>query len=98
MAELLDHDPHGHAACEGGNTREPIRDERLRGGLVRVGAVVTWIGLPTASSRPRYALQAGFASLFNPALEDEPLQAAIASFTVTARVPASREGDDRSFV
>ena len=59
------------------NTREPIRDETLRDGLVRVSAVVTRTGLPTTSSKGRYALQTGFAALFDPTLNDEPLQAAI---------------------
>ena len=52
------------------NTREPIRDETLRDGLVRVGAVVTRPGLATTSSKGRYALQSAFASLFDPTLED----------------------------
>lgn len=62
------------------NTREPIRDETLRDGLVNVGAVVTLAGIPTTSSRGRYALQAAFASLFDPVLRDEPLQKAIAAW------------------
>jgi hypothetical protein len=62
------------------NTREPIRDETLREGLIRVNAVVERPGLPTTSSRPRYALQAGFAALLDPALNVEPLQAAIAAW------------------
>lgn len=59
------------------NTREPIRDETLRDGLARLGAVVVLAGVPTTSSKGRYALQSGFASLFNPALRNGPLQAAI---------------------
>jgi hypothetical protein len=59
------------------NTREPIRDETLRDGLVRVGAVVVRAGLPTTSSKGRYALQTRFASLFDPALNNGPLGAAI---------------------
>lgn len=62
------------------NTREPIRDETLRDGLVRMGAVVTRPGLATTSSRGRYALQSAFASLFDPALADEPLATAIAAW------------------
>jgi hypothetical protein len=62
------------------NTREPIRDETLRDGLVRVGAVVTRAGLATTSSKGRYALQAGFAALLDPALNDEPLAFAIAAW------------------
>jgi hypothetical protein len=58
-------------------TREPIRDETLRDGLVRLGAVVTRPGLAITSSKGRYALQSEFASLFDPALRDEPLMRAI---------------------
>jgi len=59
------------------NTREPIRDETLRDGLVRMGAVVVRRGLATTSSRGRYALQSAFASLFDPALVGAALDAAI---------------------
>ena len=38
------------------NTREPIRDETLRSGLIPTGAVVERTGLPTTSAKPRYAL------------------------------------------
>ena len=41
------------------NTREPIRDETLRMGLVLLGAVVERSGLPTTSAKPRYALKGG---------------------------------------
>lgn len=46
------------------NTREPIRDETLRGGFVPVGGVVERRGIPTNSSKPKYALAADFAELF----------------------------------
>ena len=59
------------------NTREPIRDETLREGLVRLGAVEEREGLPTTSPLPRYALARGFAALFHPDLGDEALQAQI---------------------
>ena len=62
------------------NTREPIRDETLRDGLVRAGAVVTRTGLATTSSKPRYALQSGFAGLFNPAHQGEVLATAVAAW------------------
>ena len=62
------------------NTREPIRDETLREGLVRTGAVQERGDLPTTSPRPRYALAPDFAALFDPALEGEALQAAIAAW------------------
>ena len=59
------------------NTREPIRDETLRAGLVRTGAVVEREGLPTTSPRPRYALAAGFAALFDPGLSGDDLASAV---------------------
>lgn len=65
------------------NTREPIRDETLRDGLVAVGAVLRRDDLPTTSGRPRYALKRDFARLFDPALQDESLEAAIGLFQAT---------------
>ena len=62
------------------NTREPIRDETLRDGLVAVGAVIRREDLPTTSREPRYALKSDFAALFNPALSGEKLEKAIAGF------------------
>ncbi len=62
------------------NTREPIRDETLRDGLVAVGAVARREDLPTTSGLPRYALRSDFAALFNPALDGEKLEKAIAAF------------------
>ena len=57
------------------NTREPIRDETLREGLVRTGAVTERQDLPTTSPRPRYALKQDFAALFDPHLAGEELEA-----------------------
>lgn len=81
------------------NTREPIRDETLREGLVRLGAVVVRPNLPTTSSAPRYALAESFAVLFDPALQDERLAAAIddwqrqnLSAGALARVQLVRQG------
>lgn len=62
------------------NTREPIRDETLRDGLVAVGAVLRREDLPTTSGAPRYALKSDFAALFDPALTGPALEAAIAAF------------------
>jgi hypothetical protein len=57
------------------NTREPIRDETLREGLIVVGAVVERQDVATTSSLPRYALKADLAALFDPSLgEDEFMQ------------------------
>lgn len=51
------------------NSREPIRDETLRQGLIPTGAVVERTGLPITSSLPRYALESGFASLFDKSID-----------------------------
>ena len=60
------------------NTREPIRDESLREGLVRTGAVKERQDLPTTSPRPRYALARTFMELFEPSLVGDALDAAMA--------------------
>lgn len=59
------------------NSREPIRDETLRQGLMGAGAAVDDKRVPTTSPKPRYALTAGFAALFAPGLTGEALDAAI---------------------
>ena len=81
------------------NTREPIRDETLRAGLVRVGAVREREGLPTTSPLGRYALTTDFAALFDPALQGDALREAIerwqeASLTAgaLARIAILRRG------
>ena len=81
------------------DTREPIRDESLRNGLVRMGAVRELEGLATTSPQPRYALAAGFAALFDPVLSDEPLERAISewreanlSSVALARIALLRQG------
>jgi hypothetical protein len=55
------------------NTREPIRDESLREGLVQIGAVTSLSGIPTTSSKPRYCLKKDFAQLFDPELVGDDL-------------------------
>lgn len=81
------------------NTREPIRDETLRDGLVAVGAVTRREDLPTTSGLPRYALKTDFAKLFDPVLAGVALEAAIATFqsshlskSALARVTIMRAG------
>ena len=64
------------------NTREPIRDETLRDGLVAIGAVTRREDLPTTSSLPRYSLKSDFANLFDPVLAGTALEAAIAAFQI----------------
>lgn len=65
------------------NTREPIRDETLREGLVNIGAVIARDDLPTTSSKPRYALLSDFAALFDPKLTDDALMDAILAYQAT---------------
>jgi len=55
------------------NTREPIRDETLRSGLVLTGAVIERPGLPTTSAKPRYALNLEFAALFAEDLSEKKI-------------------------
>lgn len=81
------------------NTREPIRDETLRDGLVAVGAVIRREDLPTTSGQPRYALKRAFAHLFHPTLEGVALERAIGEFQATrlsksalARIAIMRAG------
>jgi hypothetical protein len=54
------------------NTREPIRDETIRG-LKDAGAVGE-LPLETTSSLPRYHLASDFAALFAPDLDEEALE------------------------
>ncbi|MDE0148829.1 MAG: BsuBI/PstI family type II restriction endonuclease [Rhodospirillaceae bacterium] len=81
------------------NTRESIRDETLREGLVRIGAVKEREGLPTTSPLPRYALAPDFAALFDPSLTEDTLntlmeewRAANLSKGALARVAIMRRG------
>jgi hypothetical protein len=71
------------------NTREPIRDETLRDGLVVIGAVVVRPDLPTTSSRPRYALRASFATLFEPSLSENALDDAITKWRASQLSPSA---------
>lgn len=60
-----------------GNTREPIRDETLREGLIRMGAAMVRTDLATTSPAPRYALKGSFAALLNPELTGPALADAV---------------------
>lgn len=57
------------------NSRESIRDDTIRYALIQNGAVIEKPGLPTTSPAPRYALQADFAALLSPALDDATFRA-----------------------
>lgn len=50
------------------NTREPLRDEVIRQGLVPANAMIERGGLPLTSPLGRYALRQEFAALFDPGL------------------------------
>lgn len=62
------------------NTREPLRDEVIRNGLVPVNAIVERAGVPTTSPKGRYALQADFAALFRPGLAGDALESEAAEW------------------
>jgi len=72
------------------NTRESIRDETIRDGLIPLGAIVEREGLPTTSPRPRYGLDRAFASLFDPGLEESALTDAIREWQETNLTPGAR--------
>ncbi len=65
------------------NSREPIRDETIRTGLIPTRAVIERPGVATTSSRPKYALEAGFAKIFSEELAGEELLDAIAAWQKT---------------
>jgi hypothetical protein len=65
------------------NSREPIRDETLRQGLIATGAVIERPELPVTSSLPRYALDAGFAALFDKFLDKDDFAAKAAAWRET---------------
>lgn len=62
------------------NTRESIRDDTIRAGLVANGVVIEREGLATTSPAPRYALKKTFAALFDPKLAGKALDKAIATW------------------
>jgi len=81
------------------NSREQIRDETLRLGLIPNGAVIERKGLPTTSPAPRYALSLDFAALLKDDLAGEKLNVAIEKWrkahlskAALARVTLMRKG------
>lgn len=63
-----------------GNTRESVRDDTIRNSLIPNSAVIERAGLATTSPAGRYALEAGFAALFDPALTGAALDAAVGAW------------------
>lgn len=59
------------------NSREPVRDETIRTGLIPLQAVVVRQGIPTTSSKPTYALQKEFSALFATDIDGDQLLTAI---------------------
>jgi hypothetical protein len=81
------------------NTRESVRDDTIRGALIPNGAILEREGLPTTSPAPRYALRAGFAALFDPALTGRKLETEIETWRndnlsagAIARIAIRRKG------
>lgn len=68
------------AAWYANNSREQVRDETVRAALAPMGAVIERRGLAPTSSKPRYALAADFAELFDAALTGDELLERIASW------------------
>lgn len=84
------------------NSREQVRDEVIRQGLIPNGAIIERSGVPTTSSKPRYALTAAFAALFDPALKGSGLDAAASAWATAtlnpmalARISSLRGSTDR---
>ena len=65
------------------NSRETIRDEALKEGLVSIGAFVRRSGMATTSGLPRYVLKDEFAALFDPALTGDEFEQAVLDFRAT---------------
>lgn len=72
------------------NSREQIRDEGIAQGLIPNQAVVERPGVPTTSSKPKYALRSEFAALFDEGLQDEALVDAIAAWQLRFLSPTAR--------
>lgn len=62
------------------NSREQIRDECIAKGFIPNQAVFERPGVPTTSSKPKYALKPEFAALFDEDLSGDALGAAIATW------------------
>ncbi len=71
-------------------TREPIRDETIRFGLLDIGAVGRTEGGAITSSKPVYFLKTQFADLFDPLLTGIELGAAITMWQKTHLTGAAR--------
>ena len=91
-----------HKPWYGDNSRETLRDETFPAWLDH-GAMRVRPGIPTTSSKPRWALTASFADLFDPGLADDELDEVIEEWRDThmspghrVRIRTARERDRRS--
>lgn len=82
--------PAGGGAWYADNSREGVRDEGLRQGLVPLNATVVDPSVQPTSSRGRYALTKAFAALLDPALSGEELKAAAEQWGAVYLSPAAR--------
>jgi len=71
------------------NSRETVRDDVIRETYVPNGVMIARTDLATTSSRPRYALQADFAKLFDPVLNDETIEVMAAKWRDKHLSPAA---------
>lgn len=71
-------------------TREPIRDETIRFGLLLLGAVGKRPNVAVTSSSPIYFLKADFAAVFDPDIDDDLLVAKISAWQLRHLTPAAR--------
>ena len=69
------------------NTRESIRDEALKNGLVPIGAVLVNSHVPTTSSKGRYVLRGDLATLFDPGLTPDEFETAAATWRAKYLTP-----------
>lgn len=65
------------------NSREQIREDAMKEGLIPVGAIVRRSGMATTSSKPRYVLDGDFAALFDPTLAGTAFDDAADKFRAT---------------
>lgn len=80
----------GGGAWYADNSREGVRDEGLRQGLVPLNAIVVNPSVQPTSSRGRYALTKSFAALFDPALSGDALAEAAEKWGAVYLSPAAR--------
>jgi hypothetical protein len=71
------------------NSREQIRDESIRQGLVPLGAIVEKAGVSVTSPAGRYSLSASFAALFAPKLKGKVLEAKIDEWRKSSLSPGA---------